>query len=386
MLDAIVVGLGAAGSAALRSLAAKGVRCVGVEQFQVAHDRGSSHGLSRLFRSGTSEGPEYVDLAARSRALWRDLEARTGEEIVTIVGGLTIAPSSSSLYRETKSAMDARSLPYVAWNAAQLRERFPQHRVLDDDAGLLDPGTGVVRPELAIRNSVAAAVEDGAEVITGVRVESLDERTDRVEVRLSDGSVLTAAQVIVAAGAWTAGLLTAFPVPLVVRRAVLSWFHPRPGHEADFQPDKFPVFTRELGELTGWGAPIIDDHGVKIGLRDQAGFEIGDPSANDPKVAQWELDRVERFCAEQFAGLVPTARHARGCMITLTPDERFAIGRIRPDSRVVTLSACSGHGFKHSPAVGEMGAEIALNLAPTIDPSPFDPTRYTKQLGKEALA
>ncbi|MFS0910842.1 N-methyl-L-tryptophan oxidase [Microbacterium sp. 179-I 3D2 NHS] len=377
--DVIVIGLGAAGSAALRAAARRGVDCLGIEQFDIAHDRGSSHGRSRLFRSGTSEGAEYVDLAARSRELWSELEQQTGEEIVTVVGGLSIAAADSPLLTDVRRAMDARALPYEVLDAAALRRRFPQHRIGDGDVGVFDPGTGVVRPELAIRLSVDAARADGAEVRTGVSATRIVERAGGVDVQLSDGSTVSAAQVVVAAGAWTAQLLPGYPIPLTVRRAVLSWFRPRPGTADRFTPEAFPVFTRESGDVTGWGAPIIDEYGVKIGLHDQAGYEIDDPAANDPRVAPWELERVEAFCAAQFADLEPVAQHPRGCMITLTPDERFAIGRLDDASRVVTLAACSGHGFKHSAAVGELGVQIALDEQPLIDPAPFDPTRYTHQ-------
>lgn len=381
--DVVVIGLGAAGSAALRAAARRGVDCLGIEQFAIAHDRGSSHGRSRLFRSGTSEGAEYVDLAARSRQLWRELEEETGEEIVTVVGGLSIAAAGSPLLADVCSAMDARDLPYEIFDAQALRDRFSQHHIDDGDRGVLDPGTGVVRPELAIRLSVEAAQRAGAEVRTGVSVTRLTERSGGVDLRLSDGSTVSAAQVVVAAGAWTSHLLAGYAVPLTVRRAVLSWFTPRAGAGDRFRPDVFPVFTRELGELSGWGAPVIDEYAVKIGLHDQAGFEIDDPAANDPRVAAWELERVEAFCAAQFADLIPVAQHARGCMITLTPDERFAIGRQEAGSRIVTIAACSGHGFKHSAAVGELGVQLALDEQPIVDPVPFDPTRYTHE--KEAV-
>lgn len=382
--DVLVIGLGAAGSAALRAAARRGVDCLGIEQFGIAHDRGSSHGRSRLFRSGSSEGAEYVDLAARSRRLWGELEQETGEEIVTVVGGLTIASADSPLLADVRRAMDARNLPYEVLDADDLRRRYPQHRIDDSDTGVLDPGTGVVRPELAIRLSVEAARAAGAEVRTGVSATHITERSGGVDVRLSDGTTVSAAQVVVAAGAWTALLQPDYPVPLTVRRAVLSWFRPRSGAEDRFAPDVFPVFTREnTGEVSGWGAPIIDEYGVKIGLHDQAGYEIDDPAANDPRVAPWELERVQAFCAAQFADLEPVAQHPRGCMITLTPDERFAVGRVDARSRIVTLAACSGHGFKHSAAVGELGVQIALDEQPFIDPTPFDPTRYTRK--KEAV-
>ncbi|WP_173923099.1 N-methyl-L-tryptophan oxidase [Agromyces sp. Marseille-P2726] len=373
--EAVVIGLGAAGAGALWALARRGVSVVGIEQFDIAHDRGSSHGRSRLFRGGAAEGVAYVDLARRSLEIWRDLEASAGVELVSLVGGVTIATAESELLRRTETAMRERELPVDVFDADELRRQFPQHRIRDEDRGLLDAATGVVRPELAITTAIDAAVAAGAVVHGGIRVDRIEQLAGGGHrIMLDDGDEIETSRVIVAGGAWTGRLVPELSSDFIVRRAVLSWFQPKPGRESEFLPDRFPVFTREDQSVTGWGAPTIDDYGVKIGLHDQAGYEIDDPAANRADVAAWELEGVEAFCARQFDGLEPVARHPRGCMITVTRDEHFSIGTL--ESGVVLLAACSGHGFKHSAAVGDLGARLAIDEDPELDLSLFDPYRF----------
>ncbi|MDN4613533.1 N-methyl-L-tryptophan oxidase [Leifsonia sp. F6_8S_P_1B] len=379
--EVVVVGLGAAGSGALWALARRGVRVAGIEQYGIGHGNGSSHGRSRLFRGGASEGAAYVDLAARSLEIWRDLEQTSGREIVTLVGGVTIAEPESELFRDTVAALRSRDLPHELFDADGLRARYPQHRVRDTDAGVLDPATGVVRPELAITTAVEAAQAAGAEVLTGRRVVAIEEEGDHQRVVLDDGTSVVAGRVIVAAGAWNTSVLAEAPREFTVRRAVLSWFLPKPGHEADFLPNRFPVFTREDETLRGWGAPTIDEFGVKVGLHDQDGYTIDDPYANRPEVEAWEVERVQQFVARQFPDLVPVATNTRGCMITLTPDEDFSIGELDSRPGVVLLAACSGHGFKHSAAVGELGAQLALGEEASLDLAMFDPHRFRTTTG-----
>jgi sarcosine oxidase len=377
VVDVAVVGVGAAGSHALLSAARRGASVLGIEQFPIGHDHGSSHGRSRLFRGGASEGPLYVDLARRSREIWSELEQETGREILSLVSGVTIGPADGDLVRDTRSALEARDMPFEVLDPDELRARFPQHRVLDSDLGLLDPATGVVRPELAITTAVELARAAGATVWEDTRVLSLTDDGNGVTIETDRGTVV-AKKVILSAGAWVNRLLPDVPTPFVVRRAILTWFTPRAGHEDDFTPERFPVFTRDDGDLRGWGAPSIDEFGVKVGLHDQDGPVVADPSANPAEVSAVETARVEEFVGRQFDGLVPTAVHAKGCMITLTPDEHFSVGALHDHPDVVLLAACSGHGFKHSPAIGEIGADLAILGGTRADISLLDPHRFTR--------
>lgn len=371
--EAVVIGLGGAGSSALWALARRGVKALGIEQFEIGHARGSSHGRSRLYRGGAAEGSEYVTLARRSLDVWRDLEEHSGMEIVTLTGGVTIAESGSMLLHDTIEQLSDADMAHEVLDPDQLRARFPQHRVTDRDSGVFDPATGIARPELAIRTAIDAARERDAETITGM-VTAIEERTGGLHVVLANGERVVTPRVIVSAGAWVGQLLPELAAQFTIRRAVLSWFRPKPSYESHFSANRFPVFTREDDHEIGWGAGTIDEYGVKIGLHDQSGYEIDDPAANAAVVEPWELERVQAFCKRQFEGLVPSAQHPHGCMITMTADERFSIGEIRPG--VTLLAACSGHGFKHAAGVGDLGASIALGEDPNFDVSVFNPFRF----------
>lgn len=371
--EVVVIGLGGAGSSALWALARRGVRALGIEQFEIGHALGSSHGRSRLFRGGAAEGAAYVDLARRSLEIWRDLEQRSGNEIVTLTGGVTIAREESELLYDTIAALRDRDMEFAVLNADELRARHPQHRILDEDAGVFDPATGIARPELAIHSAIDAAREHGAETLRAT-VTSVEAVAGGYRIALANGDAVETKRVIMSSGAWTGGLLPAFADQFTVRRAVLSWFQPRPGFEDQFTPERFPVFTRQDEYEIGWGAPAVDEYWVKIGIHDQAGYEIEDPALNAVAVEPWELERVQQFCARQFEGLEPVARHPRGCMITVTADEHFSIGEVQPG--LTMLAACSGHGFKHAAAVGDLGTRIALGEDPDFELSVFDPFRF----------
>lgn len=374
--DLAIVGLGAVGMGALWAAASRGASVVGFEQFELGHDRGSSHGLSRLFRGAASEGQEYTDLALRSLQIWRDLGRDAGKEIVTLTSGLTIAPQGEDVIRETCSVLDGHGMSYELLDAEQIRGRYPQHFIRDEDVAVLDPASGVVRPELAITVAATAATAAGAEIRTRIRVTAVESVAGGVEVVLDGKERVHAKKVVIAAGPWHEQLRETWPVPLATKRALLTWFHPHPGSEEKFHTDHFPVFRRFLNGEVGWGAGSIDERGVKVGLRDQDGYFIKEPSMNRPDAEPWEVERVETFVQHQFPELIPHARHATGCMITLTPDEKFVIDALPGEPDVLLVAACSGHGFKTSAAVGELSVTLALDLDHALDPQPFALSRF----------
>ncbi|GHJ32279.1 MULTISPECIES: N-methyl-L-tryptophan oxidase [Streptomyces] len=370
-----VVGLGAAGSAALWRLAARGADVVGIEQFTPGHDRGSSHGHSRLFRMATSEGPQYAALARRAHDLWRELERVSGERLLDLPGGLSIGAPDSDLVKQVRQVTQDCGLPHDLLDHAELLRRYPQHRIADEAVAVLDPATGFIRPEAAIRAAARTAVGAGARIIDSARVEEILPDHDGVLIRTSERDIRVGTAVV-AAGAWLPRLLPDLAIPLRVRRAILTWFTPRPGREELFTPERFPVFTHQAGDRVGWGAPMIDATGVKVGMQDNGGYLIDDPYANAAEVRPEEYEAVTDFVRTHLPDLVPQVRTPRGCMITMTPDEAFSIGFSSAYPRVVLLAACSGHGFKHASAVGDIGADLALGRTPALDISGFSPDRF----------
>ena len=369
-----VIGLGAAGSAALWRSAVRGADVIGFEQFSSGHDRGSSHGYSRVFKSVTPQGPQESALAQRAAILWRELEAESGESVLHMTGGLSIGKQGGPLITGLEKVASETGLPLEYLDEAELRSRFPQHVVTSGDIGVIDPASGYLQPELAIRTEWRLAQQRGARVVNAAVLEVIPQE-DSVLIVTADRTwqVETA---IVAAGAWQRTLLPFLPLQLTPRRATLSWFAPKPGRESLFTAEAFPAFTQEaLGE-TGWGLPGFDEFGVKIGLDFTEGYEIVDPSANRKDVEEWELARVRNFVAETLPDLDPVPAHSGGCMITMTPDEEFTIGIPAAHPRLVVLSACSGRGFKMSAAVGDVGAQLALTGEADTDLSLFSPDRF----------
>lgn len=371
-----VVGLGAAGSAALWRSAVRGADVIGFEQFGSGHDRGSSHGYSRAFKSVTPQSRQESALAQRAAVLWRELEAASGESVLHMTGGLSIGKPDSELIRGLEQVSAETGLPLEYLDRAALRRRFPQHVISDDEIAVIDPASGYIQPELAIRAEWALAEERGARVMRG-EVREIIPTEESVTIVTAERTY-EVGTAIVAAGAWQRTLLPFLPLELTPRRATLSWFAPKPGKEHLFTPEAFPVFTHEAFGETGWGIPEFDEFRVKIGLDFTEGYEIADPSANKKDVEDWELARVRRFVAEALPDLDPVPVHSGGCMITMTPDEEFSIGIPADHPRLVVLSACSGRGFKMSAAVGDVGADLALTGTSEAELSRFSPDRFTR--------
>jgi sarcosine oxidase len=370
-----VVGLGAAGSAALWRLAARGADVLGFEQYGPGHDRGSSHGYSRVFKEITPQGPQESALSQRATGLWRELEGESGESVLRMTGGLSIGRPDAPLIMELRQVADETGLEFEYLTTDELSRRFPQHVLADGDVGVIDPRSGFLRPELAVSTEWRLAQQHGARIVTAEVLEVIP-GPESVRIVTADGSY-EVEKVVVAAGAWQRTLLPYLPLELTPRRATQSWFRPKAGHESSFSVENFPVFTHEFGGHTGWGLPAFEEPGAKIGLDFTEGYEIGDPAMNRHEVEPWEVENVSAFVASTLPGLEPEPVYSRGCMITMTPDQEFSIGIPAEHPRLVVLSACSGRGFKMSAAVGDVGAELALTDATELDISPFSPDRFT---------
>jgi len=375
--DVVVVGLGAMGSHALWRLAERGVRAIGVEQFTPGHDRGSSHGESRIIRTAYSEGAGYVPLVLHAWRLWDELEARSGQRLLERCGGLMLgSPSSPWVRGATESAKD-HGLRYELLSGSELRERFPQHRVDDDDTvGFFEAAAGVVRPERGVVEAVRAARAAGAEVLEGETVLGIVPDGDRPAVQLS-GRTLVARHVVVAAGAWVPRLVPGLDLRLRVVRRVQAWFE-TPSLEA-FSPKSFPVFLRHQpgGEAAWYGCPSLDGATVKVGLHSWPGIdEPVDPVEGPRPPDGADADRVAAVVEATLPDLRPRPVRMQSCMYTLTPDQHFAVGQRRDLPGLTLLAGFSGHGFKFAPVLGEVAAQLALTGTTDLPIEPFDPHRF----------
>jgi sarcosine oxidase len=368
--DVIVVGTGTMGSMALWRLAGRGVTAVGLEQFAPGHDRGSGHGESRMTRTAYFEGPEYVPLVQAALPLWRELEAESGAELLTMTGGLMIGRPDGELVAGALRSARAHRLACELLAPADAAARFPHHRLTGDEVALWEDGAGVLRPERAIRAAAERARALGAELVTGVRVTAIEADGAGVTVRAGDAEY-RAGQAIVCAGPWLGRLLPGLGLPLSVERQVMTWFPA--ADPAAFAADRFPVFVHERPDRTGYGLPSLDGATVKVAIHH--GGRPADPDALDRAIVESDVAPAAAFVAECLRGLTPAPARAVVCLYTNTPDRHFVLGRLE-SSPVTVVSACSGHGFKFAPVLGEIAADLALDGRTPHDVASFSPARF----------
>jgi sarcosine oxidase len=379
--DVVVVGLGGMGSQALWRLARRGVRVVGVDQFPPGHDRGSSHGETRIIRTAYAEGPEYVPLAREAWRLWAELAASTGEDLIRRTGGLMLGPPGSVTVAGPIASARRHRLRYEVLDAAAVRDRFPQHR-FGAGSGFVEADAGVLFPERSVRAAVRAAEAAGARIAIGEAVTEVRPDPDRPQVRVA-GRTLLAAHVVLAAGAWTSRLLPGrLPGPagrLRPVRRVVGWF--AADRPEEFGPARFPVYIRADGDRPDssvwYGCPQVDGRSVKIGLHQRPGLdEPADPVAGPRAPDEADAHALTGLVAATLVGLRPEPVRLAACMYTLTPDHHFVLGAHRDLPGLTLLAGFSGHGFKFAPVVGEIAAQLALTGSSPLPIGRFDPHRF----------
>jgi sarcosine oxidase len=384
--DVVVVGLGAMGAATLYQLAKAGAKAIGIDRYAPPHDQGSSHGDTRITRLAVGEGAEYVPLVRRSQQIWRELEARDGDALFEQCGVLVMTSSGTRTSHHGAADFTARTIElartygiaHEVLTAEQLRGRFPQFAPLRDDAiAYYEPEGGFVRPERCIAAQLKAARELGAAVIAGATVSAVESAGNVVRVRAGDRTVV-ADEVVVCAGMWSAELLgEPFKSLLRVCRQQLFWFKLE---EPVIFPEVSPSFILSHGPLeTDWcyGFPPIPGEGsMKIAAEQYTAQSL--PNSLDRTVSDADVAAMFRtHVAGKIAGVTAERVKASVCTYTVTPDYGFIIDDHPALKNVTVVSACSGHGFKHSAAIGEAVAQRALSGSSQIDLSAFSLSRFS---------
>lgn len=354
--DVIVVGVGAMGAAACWELARRGVRVLGLEQFDLPHARGSSHGYSRVTRTAYYEHPDYVPLLRRAHARWVELEKESGERLLHLVGGLYLGPLDGPLVGGSLAAARQHGLAHELLDAATLARRFPQFRLPADFVGVHEHAAGFLLPELAISALVTGALRRGAEIHGHEEVLAWQAEASHVTVT-TRRATYRARHVIFSGGAWSSRLVRDLGVPLTVTRQVLGWVWPRAW--PSFQLGSFPVWM--IDRLDGsvyYGFPLITHSpGLKIALHAPMQATEPDTVAREVLPGDEETFRagLRQFLPEADGPLLAL----RTCLYTNTPDGHFIIDRHPRQARVTVAAGFSGHGFKFASVVGEALADLA---------------------------
>jgi sarcosine oxidase len=353
-VDVAIAGLGAMGAFSAWRLAARGANVTGIEQFRPGHDRGSSHGDSRIIRTAYFESPEYVPLLIRAWDLWRSLEGEAGTELLTATGGLMIGMADGEVVSGALASADRHGLAYRLIEAGEMSRSYPQHRLAAGEVAVLEERAGFLRPERSVAAAVARAEAFGAELIVDTQVTAVKATGDGVVLETTKGSV-KADRALIAAGPWTSRLMPGLRLPLTVERQVVAWL--AVDDPVVFEPGRFPIFGHELpGLRLRYGFPSTDGRSIKLAIHGDG--LAADPDRIDRVVGEGDLQPLREFATRWLRGVSSEVVAAGVCMYTNTPDERF-IALTPPELPGVTvLSACSGHGFKFAPVIGELMADL----------------------------
>jgi len=364
--DTIVIGLGGMGSAALYHLARRGQRVLGLEQFGIAHDQGSSHGATRLIRRAYFEHPDYVPLVDRAYQLWEALEVAASRTLLHRCGLMLAGRSDGAIIAGVQRAAAQHRLDIETVARADWPARFPGFAPDDDMQVLFEPDAGF----LEVENCVAAHVEQaqalGAEVHTGQRVTSWSADARGVTVT-TDHATYPARSLVLCGGAWTSWLLSELDLPLVVHRKTVFWFGPT---DDLYRFDRgCPVFGMETGNEFFYGFPAIDENGVKVG--EHTGRQVApDPDRLDREVLPEDERPVRCFLKQYLPKVGPDVQKTSVCMYTMTPDEHFIIDRHPDYPHVAYACGFSGHGFKFAPVVGSVLTDLIVD-GRTLEPVEF---------------
>jgi sarcosine oxidase len=370
--DVAVVGLGATGAAALRQLARRGFRVIGIERFTPGHDRGSSHGETRIIRLGYFEHPSYVPLVRRSYDLWREIEADAGRKLMRITGIVEIGPPHGPLVAGTLAASREHGLPHDILDAAELMQHFPAFRVPADYIGVFQPDGGFLAAEAGVEAMVELARAAKAKVSTGVRVLSLVQDGQWVRIRTSAGDI-EARTAIVAAGPWIAELIPDLPAPVRPTREVMTWF--KPHDPAPLAPGRLPVFILESRHGMHYGFPLSPAGTIKVAKHHHHDETIFPDEPRRP-VSDFDEALIRPFLAKHLPAANGPLAAAKTCIYTMTPDHDFIIDRLPQAPNIIVASPCSGHGFKFAPVMGEILADLATEGGTGYDISRFRLARF----------
>jgi sarcosine oxidase len=372
--DAIVIGLGGMGSASAFHLARRGQKVLGLEQFDLLHELGSSHGLTRIIRLAYHEHPSYVPLLRRAYELWHELEDLAGERLLITTGSVEGGPEDGQTFRGALEAARLHDIPHEILDAGELRRRYPAYAGLDESTRVVfQADGGFLLAERTILAHVNGALAAGADLRFRESVSGWEPSGGGVRVTTQRGTY-EADRLVICAGAWARRLVPSLADLAVPERQVLAWLQPtRPEL---FTPERFPVFLIDVPDGSYYGFPVHDVPGFKFGWYHHFREPI-DPDDPD-RSARPEDEAALRAFAERYFpdGAGPTLM-LKACIFTNSPDEHFIIDTLADAPQVSVAAGFSGHGYKFCSVVGEVMADLAVEGRTRHDISLFSRGRFS---------
>lgn len=356
--DAIVLGTGGAGSAALYHLAKKTDHVLGLDQFPAGHDRGSSHGETRVIRQAYFEHPDYVPLLERAYELWHELEAQVSSQLFFKVGLLEIGPSGGMLIEGVNKAARLHDLAVEEINEKELEKRFPGFRVPEGSEALFESNAGYLLVEKCVLSHLEMAQKTGATLRTGETILSWNIEDSGIITVKTDKATYQADRLVITPGAWAPVLLNDLDLNLKVVRKHLHWYG-ESTNQKYHESQGAPTFFYETPDGCFYGFPMRDKSGLKI-AEHTGGEAVTDPLNVDRSPDPVDQNRVEQFLKSNLPEVKLTRNRHSVCMYTLSQDENFIIDHHPEHDQVVFAAGLSGHGFKFASVIGEVLAQMVL--------------------------
>jgi sarcosine oxidase len=343
------------GSATLYHLARRGLRVLGLDRYDLPHEYGSSHGLTRIIRLAYWEHPTYVALLRRSYQLWRELEQRAGEQLLHITGSIDAGPANGPIFSGALHSSELHGLPYEVMNGNELQRRFPGYRLPKETQCLFQPEGGFLLPERCILAYLAGAKAAGAEAHPQEQVVEWSATPGHCWVATSSARY-EAGRLVFCAGAWASRLIPELTGLAQPERQVLAWLEPR--RPELFTPDRFPVFYLEVEEGRFYGLPSFLAPGFKLGKYHHLGEQV-DPDAMNREVEPEDEELLRGFATRYFPDGAGPVLMTKTCLFTNSPDEHFILDLHPEHAEVAIAAGFSGHGYKFCSVVGEIMADLA---------------------------
>ncbi|MEZ4666904.1 MAG: N-methyl-L-tryptophan oxidase [Anaerolineae bacterium] len=373
--DAIVLGGGAFGSASAYFLAKSGQRVLLLEQFEFDHQKGSSHGHSRIIRYAYDH-PQYVELAKAAYPMWRELEREADEQLYVQTGGIDFGPGGTESLQTIITTLGTANISHEILDASEATYRFPQFRFDDDSVILFQQETGILSASRCVLAHLRLAERYGATLVSGAPVSAVQTFTDGVIVKTND-ETYSASKLIITAGSWAKSILRQLnlELPLTIARCQEMYFNAV--NLDEYAPNRFPAFIAHLKSQFGrmpYGIASHHDSGVKIcwhgGNLYNHPSEINyQPDSNDI------LNMQSKFISHYLPELTGH-RSSRVCLYTMTPDEHWIIDKHPEFPHVIIGGGGSGHAFKFSNLIGKILADLALKGNTDYDISLFRVSRF----------
>ena len=358
--DAIVIGLGGVGSAAAMHLARRGQRVLGLEQFSLGHDRGSSHGQTRVIRQAYFEHPDYVPLLKRSYELWRELQQIVGRQLYVQTGVLEIGPTDGIVVPGVLRSAALHDLKVDLIDRDRFANRFEGFRLPENSQAVFEREAGLLLVEDCVEAHCAQARHFNATLNENETVQSWNSDADRVVVTTDRGTYV-ASSLVITAGAWSADLLADLGIRLSVLRKHMHWYQVA---ESKYECIRGagqggPIFYYETNDGHYYGFPVIDSSGMKV--CEHSGGELIQSASNADRSSDKEdRQRVDAFLTENLSDFHGTHQTHRSCLYTVSSDENFIVDMHPKFSNVAFAAGLSGHGFKFTPVLGEILAGMVI--------------------------